>query len=1261
MQTQNGHWITVHGHHIFLKGAALSAPHVDEIATNAGLSDKAKSLLTEAHAKGHLQTDSQIHGAISSIAGAVAVGFDETHSVHDAVSAFGQFGASKIAPTISADHQHAAKLTINTFGKKGKVTPVTVQTHGADLIKGEASAYAAKFGLNAMAGGVLEQAVSTGKITKDTQLAQVVADTLQIQHTTAKGPISALSEALAGPPLEPVIAPGDLGGSLGSPLDGGKVPIKSVGTKSKADFAAIPDVQLPGEPALPPLKSGQTQSAGILLVEPDGKVWIYEPKNHFAGYEHTFSKGGVESGLTLQQSAHKELYEELGLTANITGVVGDFSTAGTATRYYIGVRTGGDPKDAESGLTQPGASETHAVKLVTPDEAAKMLNKPRDKKVLDALKKHLVDNGNPHSLVQSPVQATSEPAKMPSVTADENSWMNFALGKGFHEGISDNAVAALQTHLSGTDVEESHLPAILEKAAELATDDVKPGINTGHIQKAVWAHKKGHLAPGAAAPEPVVTPAIAPVAPKWSDEAFEFKANTVASKAWKKAEIAELSTEAEKFAIQDGAPEVAFEHWEKAINAYFKKPLTAAPVPAAPVVPIAAAAPISHHVTIQGKKLDVDHSKPVTPADVDALKTQVKVSSNGETALKKAIGDGDIKSHGHFMEKAAMAQAASLASNHTSVNNTGFVATKAYPTVESLLDAAHHGDASAKNIVAKLGPHSFESPAAKQSALDSAQKAALDAEFNHGNPEQHIHNKIGGKGGYNDGALYEMPGGAKNYVKTVSSPGVAHNEHLANAIYKALNISAPNSKVFEHGGKTKYASQIIENKGELKSLGITPEISREILKGFAADVLLGNRDVLGNGDKPLSNVVIGHDGKPHRIDNGGALLFSGIGKAKSVGTKNELREWDGFSSSSTNANYAQVFAAAGVKNAESVAGLGQQIKAIKSLRDSRGGWENFIKHAAPDMPAVQRRETAAMLDARTSLLESKVKNLAGGNSLVGTRNFHYSGLAHEQTLIAHHKANAPKLSPDEVSAVDAFKGGSYSAWNSSLRGSSPLTDTQKKRTKVLDAMFQKPGMVLGHDSALSRKMSLPDASERAKLAALTPGTVIAHTPVFQSTSVSSSTWSGNVHLCILAPAEMPAVTPKAYTTTNAGEKEVLLPRGVSYRVVAASGPTDPAPEGAPANWTWQADATKIVVEAIVPGVNDMEHDGVATHIISASELDAKKDTILKNHEVAPIPNLSGLPDITLPAWAPKPLPVAPPKPKKTKKLVPASAAGAIYV
>lgn len=130
-------------------------------------------------------------------------------------------------------------------------------------------------------------------------------------------------------------------------------------------------------------------SAGIIVVEPDNRVWIYEPKNHFGGYEHTFPKGRLDKSLTPQQSAQKETLEETGLLVEINDFLGDYKKTVTKTRYYIGRRIAGDPSMADS-YSSPGATEeVENVKLVPATQLKQFLNKNIDQQIADDLLERL--------------------------------------------------------------------------------------------------------------------------------------------------------------------------------------------------------------------------------------------------------------------------------------------------------------------------------------------------------------------------------------------------------------------------------------------------------------------------------------------------------------------------------------------------------------------------------------------------------------------------------------------------------------------------------------------------------------------------------------------------------------------------------------------------------------------------------------------------------------------------------------------------------
>lgn len=168
------------------------------------------------------------------------------------------------------------------------------------------------------------------------------------------------------------------------------------------DYANIKDVPGVDTIGLPPLKPWQHPASGVVIMEPDGRVWVVAPKGGYGGYDNTFPKGTVEEadGLTLQQNAHKEAFEESGLKVRIKGLVGDFEGDTSMTRYYLAERTGGSPY-AHDG------NETAAVKLATLDELRSMLNKKRDRRILKAVEERFskaaikVAAASPRTLAES--------------------------------------------------------------------------------------------------------------------------------------------------------------------------------------------------------------------------------------------------------------------------------------------------------------------------------------------------------------------------------------------------------------------------------------------------------------------------------------------------------------------------------------------------------------------------------------------------------------------------------------------------------------------------------------------------------------------------------------------------------------------------------------------------------------------------------------------------------------------------------------------
>jgi len=159
----------------------------------------------------------------------------------------------------------------------------------------------------------------------------------------------------------------------------------------REDWAAVPGkalleepplerdeyIQKDGTPSGVPDKH-QRLASGVIIREPDGKVWLVHPKSAFGGYRATFPKGGLEEGLSPQANAIKEAYEETGLKVKIVGLLGDFRRTTSKTRYYEAVREGGNTDDR--------GWETHHLSLVDPADLHIVADNKTDAPVIAAIR-----------------------------------------------------------------------------------------------------------------------------------------------------------------------------------------------------------------------------------------------------------------------------------------------------------------------------------------------------------------------------------------------------------------------------------------------------------------------------------------------------------------------------------------------------------------------------------------------------------------------------------------------------------------------------------------------------------------------------------------------------------------------------------------------------------------------------------------------------------------------------------------------------------
>lgn len=138
---------------------------------------------------------------------------------------------------------------------------------------------------------------------------------------------------------------------------------------------------------------GKSIGAGVIIEEPDGRIWLTKPTNHFGGYMQTFPKGTVENGLSLQASAIKETFEETGLKVEITGIAGDYERTTSVARFYLAKRVGGTPADM--------GWESQAVRLASKRDLNKLLNMQVDKNIIADFHNDEFTKAAPLSLVRN--------------------------------------------------------------------------------------------------------------------------------------------------------------------------------------------------------------------------------------------------------------------------------------------------------------------------------------------------------------------------------------------------------------------------------------------------------------------------------------------------------------------------------------------------------------------------------------------------------------------------------------------------------------------------------------------------------------------------------------------------------------------------------------------------------------------------------------------------------------------------------------------
>ena len=133
------------------------------------------------------------------------------------------------------------------------------------------------------------------------------------------------------------------------------------------------------------------------------------------------------------------------------------------------------------------------------------------------------------------------------------------------------------------------------------------------------------------------------------------------------------------------------------------------------------------------------------------------------------------------------------------------------------------------------------------------------------------------------GPKLEKDSSGKQYVVKYNhggNEGHLANEVEADAVYRALGVKVPDSKIDGAGHKVSEFLTLTIPLAQAKTAyppEVMDKIHENIAKDYVADALLGNWDVAGLGN---DNILV-KGFTPHRVDNGGAMKYRAMGGLKS--------------------------------------------------------------------------------------------------------------------------------------------------------------------------------------------------------------------------------------------------------------------------------------------------------------------------------------------------------------------------------------------
>ncbi|SCM71541.1 hypothetical protein KL86PLE_100256 [uncultured Pleomorphomonas sp.] len=626
-------------------------------------------------------------------------------------------------------------------------------------------------------------------------------------------------------------------GSIATAIPGGKMPASLHGVAFKpwvppTDWRKV-DGTDESLDAGQPLNATDKQrpGAGVVILEPDGRMWLTKPTNEFGGYEHSWPKGGVEEGMTLQQTAIKEAWEETGLKVKITGVLGDYEGDTSKARYYVARRVGGTPADM--------GWESQAMRLVPPNKLKSLLNRPRDKLIATDILDLLKDEGI-YKAVPTPLYIRRDLQNADEVRA-------WAMAQGFA-----TTLPASQMHVT---IAYSKTPvdwqAMGSDVDELTADPVVEAVDTTRHVERLGANGEAVVLRFSDTDLETRWRQLVDLGASWDWDGY--KPHVTISWNAPDLDLSKVQPYTGRLVFGPEIFEPIDEGWKDKLVEKAKKPSGG------------------------GGAFD----QPRWPAG-SPLGGQWKAADGGGIPTPPSIAGGLAGKNASYQKQANALYSALKAGDQATVK-------AAVDKLGEKVAANSAKGAKTSHVKWTAQLHQYG-----QSLLGSGAKveqAVAAADAIRGPMKLSGMQKTGSKpGGSAPGALYTDKGGMLWLVKgnaqagTVSqkvSDNRAKNEVLASHLLNAVGAGAPEMKLVdlgkEHGGGIGVGSKWVTgtqkfNPGNKAHLSAAQQ-------QFAVHAWLGNYDVIG---AEFDNTVI-KDGKALCIDPGGSILFRAQGKPKDPG------------------------------------------------------------------------------------------------------------------------------------------------------------------------------------------------------------------------------------------------------------------------------------------------------------------------------------------------------------------------------------------